>query len=88
MIEDCIIDENVYYLSLMSQYIEKDDIDTREVQFDKLLVSAVSKNESTKLLNYFLRICKKCDVQFKKEAISDALSKCQNTECVSMLNEY
>ena len=86
-IEHCIKNENVYYLSLMSQYIEKDD--TRRVDFDELLISVFSQNESTKLLHCFLTLCKKCDVKFEKETVSDALSKCQNKEeCVSMLNEY
>ena len=88
-IKYCIEHENDYYLSLMSQYIEKkDDIDTHEVKFDKLLISLLCKNRSKQLLCYFLRICKKCDVQFQKETISDALSQCKNEECVSMLNQY
>ena len=89
MIEQCIKDENVYYLSLMSQYIKKYDINTRNGKFDKWLISVFSQNESTKLLDCFLRLCKKCDVKFEKETISDALSKCKNNEkCVSMLNQY
>ena len=89
MIEQCIKDENVYYLSLMSQYIEKGEIYTRNGKFDELLISLFSTTQQRKLLDCFLRLCQKCNVQFKKETISDALSKCKNDEeCVSMLNKY
>ena len=103
MVDNCIFaDKNVYYLSLMSQYIKKGDIDGKKNNYhhdygrlSTILVKLFGEkkvifdsNNLSQFLFYFLQLCQNSGIKLSKSAIEEALNKCKNTKCKEMLNQY
>lgn len=88
---------NVYFLSLMSQYIKKGDINSQDSELNKKLIklfdakqdiSSGNLNDLAKFLFYVFQLCKNGEIQFDKTTIKKALNKCKSDKCKQMLNEY
>lgn len=96
MITQCIFRyKNVYFLSLMSEYIGKGDVtDDSNVWSEYLLdffdvYQPVSRsNNLSQLLFYFLKLCQNCNVKLDQSTFKEALKKCKNEKCQDMLKQY
>ena len=96
MVEKCIFkDENVYYLSLMSEGIEKRDDDAEYDKFDRMLIKLFDEKEDVShsknlshILHCFLKLCDNGGVRLSKSTIEQALAQCKNEKCQQILKQY
>ena len=89
--------KNIYYLSLISEYIEDGDIDDTDIDdtVGSLLIKLFDEKEDSwystnlsQLLFYFLKLCNNGHVKISKSVVEKALKACKNEKCQEMLNGY
>ena len=103
MMDHCMFKfPNIHYLSLMSKYIGKGDINNEDSKLNsKLMKLFDDKKQSDKtdiidsneynvsqFLYYFFQLCNNGDCKFDKPTIERALNKCKDEQCEKMLKEY
>ena len=96
IVNDCIFKYgNLHYLSLLSHYIRKGDVNRDDSDLDyhlwRLFDEAENISRSNNLdqfLFYFLKLCKNGDVTLTQSKIEEALNMCRNSKCKEILNEY
>ena len=96
MIKNCIFKcQNVNFLSLMSQYMRKGDVNDQDSILSEKLIKLfddkidISRSiDLSQFLSHFFELCENCDVKFSKSTIEEALNKCQDEKCKEMLSQY